>query len=49
MVLVVIWLSSLEMHTVTRVQILDKAVRISHSANTLEKGMNPSLLLPAMS
>ena len=29
------------MKTVTRVQIPNKAVRISHSTNTLEKGMNP--------
>ena len=37
---------SLEMDTVTRVQILDKGVCISHSANTL--GMNPIILPPAM-
>ena len=30
------------------VQILDKAVSISHSANTLGKGMNPIILLSAM-
>ena len=32
------------MDTVTQVQILDEAVWISHSANTLEKGMNPTIL-----
>ena len=32
----------------TRVQILDKAVCISHSANTLGKGMHPATLPPAM-
>ena len=33
-----------EMDTVIRVQILDKAVYISHSTNTLGKGMNPTIL-----
>ena len=32
----------------TRVQILDKAVCISHSANTLGKGINPYIFSPAM-
>ena len=31
------------MNTVTRVQILDKAVYISHSSNTSEKGMNRTI------
>ena len=34
--------------TATRVQILDEAVYISHSTNTRRKGMNPSILSPAM-
>ena len=37
------------MDMVIGVQILDKAVCISHSANTLEKGKNPTILSPAMS
>ena len=32
------------MDTATHVQILDKAVNISHCANNLEKGMNPIIL-----
>ena len=36
-----------EMDTVTRVQILDEAYCISHSTNTLGKGMNPIILPPA--
>ena len=36
------------MGTATQVQILDKADCISHSTNTLGKGMNPIILLPAM-
>ena len=36
------------MDMVTRVQILDETAYISHDANTLEKGMNPILLPPAM-
>ena len=36
------------MDTVTRVQILDEAVCISHSTNTLEKGMNRTILPPAL-
>ena len=35
------------MDTTTRVQILDKTVCISHSTNTLGKGMNPIILPPA--
>ena len=38
-----------EMDTATRVQILDETDCISHSTNTLGKGMNPIILLPAMS
>ena len=37
-----------EMDTVTRVQILDEIDCISHSTNTLGKGMNPISLPPAM-
>ena len=36
------------METVTRVQILDLTDCISHSTNTLGKGMNPIILPPAM-
>ena len=32
----------------TRVQTLDEADHISHSTNTLGKGMNPIILPPAM-
>ena len=46
--IVVYWLSSLEMDTVTRVQILDETYFISHSTNTLGKGMNPIILPPEM-
>ena len=42
------WSSSLDMDTATRVQILDQANCISHSTNTLRKGMNPIILPPAM-
>ena len=42
------WLMSLEMDTVTRVQILDMVVCISHSANTFRKAMNPVILPPAI-
>ena len=45
---VVEWLSSQEMDTATRVQILDESDCISHSTNTLGKGMNPIILPPAM-
>ena len=45
---VVQWLSSQEMETTTRVQILDQANCISHSTNTLGKGMNPIIFPPAM-
>ena len=43
------WLSSKEMDTATRVQILDQTYCISHNTNTLGKGMNPNILPPAMS
>ena len=36
------------MDTATRVQILDEYDCISRSTNTLEKGMNPIILPPAM-
>ena len=36
------------MDTATRVQILNKTDCISHSTNTLGKGMNPIILPPAM-
>ena len=36
------------MDTVTRVQILDETDCISHSTNTLGKGMNSIILPPAM-
>ena len=36
------------MDTVIRVQILDKAVYISQSANNFRKGVDPTILLPAM-
>ena len=36
------------MNTTTRVQILDETDCISHSTNTLGKGMNPVILPPAM-
>ena len=35
------------MDMVTQVQILDKAVCISYGANTLGKGMHPTILPPA--
>ena len=37
------------MDIATRVQILDEPVYISHSINTLGKGMNPTILSPATS
>ena len=37
------------MDMVIRVQILNEAVYNSQSTNTLGKGMNPSILPPAMS
>ena len=36
------------MDMATQVQILDKTDYISHSTNTLGKGMNPIILPPAM-
>ena len=37
------------MNMARRVQILDEADSISHSTNTLGKGMNPTFLFPAVS
>ena len=45
---VVYWLSSQEMDTAIRVQILDETDCISHSTNTLGKGMNPIILPSAL-
>ena len=42
------WLGSLENDTVTRVHILDEADSISHGTNILGKGINPTILPPAM-
>ena len=36
------------MDTATRVQILDETEYISHSTNSLRKGMNPIILPPSM-
>ena len=36
------------MDTAAQVQILDEAVCILHSTNTLGKSMNPTILPPAM-
>ena len=36
------------MVTATQIQILDETDCISYSTNTLEKGMNPIILPPAM-
>ena len=36
------------MHTTTVVQIQNEAYCISRSGNTILKGMNPNILLPAM-
>ena len=44
----VCWLPSLEMDMGTRVLVLGKTACISHSTNTLKKGMNPIILPPAM-
>ena len=37
------------MNMVSRVQILNEAVCISHRGNTLGKGMHPTILSPDMS
>ena len=42
------WLPFWEMDTVTRVQVLDQAVCISHSTKILGKSIHPSILLPAI-
>ena len=36
------------MELVTQIQILDKAVCISFSTNTLREGMHPSVVTPAV-
>ena len=45
---VVLWLSSQDVDTTSQVQILDEPDCISHSTNTLGKGMNRNILPPAM-
>ena len=47
-VFIVSWLSSLKMVMATCVQILDEVVCISYSTNILGKGMNPTILPPAV-
>ena len=42
------WLSSDKEDLNAQVQYLEKAVCISHSTNTLGKGMNTTILLPAI-
>ena len=42
------WLSSKEMDTATRIQILAKAAGIAHNASTLGKSINPTILSPAI-
>ena len=42
------WLSSKEMDTANRFQILDEVVFILHSANTIENGMHPTILAQAI-
>ena len=37
-----------EVDTVIRVQILDETLSISHSANSIRKSMNPTVLPPEM-
>ena len=37
------------MHIATQIQIMDEAICTSHSANNLEKGKNPIIILLAMS
>ena len=43
------WLSLYNIDTVIRVQILGETVSISHSANTLKKSMNTTILPAATS
>ena len=38
----------IEMNMLTSVQILNKAINISYSANTFRKGMNPTIFPPSM-
>ena len=44
----VYWLALWEMDTVTRVQTQNESVGISHSANTLEKGIHPAIIPQAL-
>ena len=44
--IVVLWISSMELNTATSVKMLDEAVCISHSGNTIRKGMHPIILPP---
>ena len=46
-VFAVLWLLSLEMNTVTRVQNLNKAVCISQRTNSIRKGIHPASYPPA--
>ena len=48
-VLMVQWLSLLEMDTAAQVQILDEAVCIFHSADTFAKGMDSTIMTPTVS
>ena len=41
-------LSTSEINTAIRVQILNEAVCILYNANTLEKGMNPTIVIPVI-
>ena len=45
---VILWYNGYRRRKWTRVQILDETDCISHSTNTLGKGMNPIILPPAM-
>ena len=40
---VLLWLSSRKMDTVTRDQVLNRVSNISHSFNTLGENMNPTM------
>ena len=48
MPLLVLWLSSLQMDSVTQVRIFNEAVSISHSTNTPVKDTNPVILPPGI-
>ena len=45
---VVWWLPLWSMESVLQVQILDEIVCIYHDADNLRKGMNPTIIRPAM-